>query len=102
MAGTPYEAAPHDLQQQIIANAQIMMARRGYYRGNIDGIYGSGTAFALRAYQTRVGLSVTGRLDLETLAATGMLPGTHRLGSPHWRFLRQGPEPVYRGELVPD
>jgi len=100
--GTPYEVAPLNLQQQIIASAQIMLARRGYYRSNIDGVCGPGTTFALRAYQTRVGLAVTGRLDLETLTAMGMLPGTHRLGPPHRSFLRQRPEPVYKGEWVPE
>jgi peptidoglycan hydrolase-like protein with peptidoglycan-binding domain len=100
--GTPYEAAPSDLQQQVIANAQIMLARRGYYRSDIDGLYGPGTEFALRAYQAHVGLAVTGRLDLETLAAMGMLPGTQRLLLPHWRIPRQPPEPVYKGEWVPE
>jgi peptidoglycan hydrolase-like protein with peptidoglycan-binding domain len=100
--GTPYEAAPPDLQQEVIANAQIMLARRGYYRSDIDGVYGPGTQFALRAYQARVGLTVTGRLDLETLAAMGMLPEMHRLEPPHWRFPRQRPEPVYKGEWGPE
>jgi peptidoglycan hydrolase-like protein with peptidoglycan-binding domain len=100
--GTPYEAAPPDVQQQVIANAQIMLARRSYYRSDIDGLYGPGTEFALRAYQARMGLAVTGRLDLETLAAMGMLPGMHRLVPSHWRFPRQRPEPVYKGEWVPE
>ena len=100
--GTPYEGAPPDLQQQVIANAQTMLARRGYYRSDIDGVYGPGTEFALRAYQARVGLAVTGRLDLETLAAMGMLPGMHRLGPPPRLFPRQRPEPVYKGEWVPE
>ena len=34
--------------------------------------------FALRAYQSRTGLRVTGRLDLETLAALQLLPGVRR------------------------
>jgi peptidoglycan hydrolase-like protein with peptidoglycan-binding domain len=100
--GTPYEVATPDLQQHIIANAQIMLARRGYYRSDIDGVYGPGTEFALRAYQGRVGLAVTGRLDLETLAAMGMLSGTHMLRPPHWRLPRRRPEPVYQGEWVPE
>ena len=33
--------------------------------------------FSLRAYQSRVGLAVTGRLDLATLAALELLPGAH-------------------------
>ena len=34
--------------------------------------------FALRAYQSRTGLRVTGRLDLETLATLQLLPGGRR------------------------
>jgi peptidoglycan lytic transglycosylase len=79
-----------------------MLARRGYYRGDIDGLYGPGTEFALRAYQARVGLAVTGRLDLETLVAMGMLPGTRRLEPPYRHFPRQRPEPVYKGEWLPE
>ena len=100
--GTLYEVAPPGLREQVIANAQIMLARRGYYRGDIDGLYGPGTEFALRAYQAHVGLAATGRLDFETLAAMGMRPGTHRLEPPYRRFPRQRPEPVYKGEWVPE
>jgi Putative peptidoglycan binding domain. len=100
--GTPYKVAPPGLQQQVIANAQTMLARRGYYRGDIDGLYGPGTEFAVRAYQARVGLAVTGRLDLETLVAMGMLPGTRRLEPPYRHFPRQRPEPVYKGEWLPE
>ena len=40
----------------------------GYAPGPIDGILGSGTAAALRAYQEQEGLRVTGRASPETLA----------------------------------
>jgi peptidoglycan hydrolase-like protein with peptidoglycan-binding domain len=41
----------------------------GYISGPIDGIMGSGTAAALRAFQQRAGLQATGRANPETLAA---------------------------------
>jgi peptidoglycan hydrolase-like protein with peptidoglycan-binding domain len=41
----------------------------GYTSGPIDGIMGSGTAAALRAFQQRAGLRATGRANPETLAA---------------------------------
>ena len=79
-----------------------MLARLGYYRSDIDGVYGPETQFALRAYQARIGLVTTGRLDPETLAALGMLPGRHRLGPPSRRFPWQRPEPRYQDEWVPE
>src|SRR5713101_51318 len=69
-AGTPYEAAPPQVQRNVIISAQNILARRGLYRGAIDGNAGSDLEFSLRAYQARVRLPVTGRLDLETLAAS--------------------------------
>jgi peptidoglycan hydrolase-like protein with peptidoglycan-binding domain len=41
----------------------------GHPSGPIDGIMGPGTAAALRAFQRRAGLRVTGRANPETLAA---------------------------------
>jgi peptidoglycan hydrolase-like protein with peptidoglycan-binding domain len=44
----------------------------GYPSGTIDGVLGSGTATALRAFQRRQGLRTTGRANPETLAALGI------------------------------
>ena len=44
----------------------------GYTSGTIDGILGSGTAAALRAFQQQAGLRTTGRANPETLAALGI------------------------------
>jgi peptidoglycan hydrolase-like protein with peptidoglycan-binding domain len=74
LAGTPYEAAPPDVQHNVVISAQIALARRGLYRGEIDGVYGPAMELSLRAYQARTRLPVTGRLDLETLAALRLLP----------------------------
>ncbi|MEP6709624.1 MAG: peptidoglycan-binding domain-containing protein [Verrucomicrobiota bacterium] len=77
---TPYEIAPPDLQRHVIVGVQTLLARRGLYRSGIDGVYGAGTAFAVQAFQSRVGIPPTGRLDMETLAALGLLPGQHAPG----------------------
>jgi peptidoglycan hydrolase-like protein with peptidoglycan-binding domain len=74
LTGTPYEAAPPDVQRNILVSAQIALARRGLYRAEIDGVYGSAMELSLRAYQARTRLPVTGRLDLATLAALRLLP----------------------------
>jgi len=54
--GTPYEMAAPGLQEQVIVGAQTLLARRGYYRSAIDGVYGPGMEFAVRAYQSRFGI----------------------------------------------
>jgi peptidoglycan hydrolase-like protein with peptidoglycan-binding domain len=92
-AGTPYEIAPPDVQQRVIVGTQSLLARRGYYRSGVDGIYGPGTEFALRAYQSRMGLAPTGRFDMDTLASLGFLPGqqTRRIGPPRDRGWRRRP-----------
>src|SRR2546423_500943 len=100
--GTPYAAAPPQVQQDIVAKAQVILMRQGYYRDEIDGLYGPAMNFALRNYQARFGLQPTGRLDVETLASLSLLP-EQRMSGPrrfHRRFfprIRIGPgnEPIY-------
>src|SRR4029453_8908870 len=74
-AGTPFETAPPAVQRNILVSAQIALARYGLYREQIDGVYGPAMELSLRAYQARMRLPVTGRLDLETLGALRVLPG---------------------------
>jgi peptidoglycan hydrolase-like protein with peptidoglycan-binding domain len=87
--GTPFEVAPPEVQRRVIAGVQMLLARRRFYRNAIDGIYGRGMDFAVRTYQARIDLPPTGRLDMETLASLGLLPGqrTPGFGPPHRRLL---------------
>jgi peptidoglycan hydrolase-like protein with peptidoglycan-binding domain len=95
--GTPYENAPPEVLQNVIAKAQRRLAGRDLYRGEITGAFGPELEFSLRAYQSRVGLRPTGRLDLETLAALELLPGENeRVYTPR-RTFRQ---PPVRGEWI--
>lgn len=96
-ARTPYENAPTELQQDVIAKVQQRLAKRDLYRGDITGVFGPDLEFSLRAYQSRVGLPTTGRLDLETLAALELLPGA---GAPIYRPRRVLREPPVRGEWI--
>jgi len=66
-----YQSAPLWVDRRIIAGAQYQLMRRGYYRGRVDGQYGSRTAFAVRAFQSSAGISPSGRLDIETVKALG-------------------------------
>ena len=78
--GTPYEIAPPALQQHVVTGAQTLLARRRFYRGSIDGTFGPETAVAVREFQSRIGIAPSGRLDMETLAVLGLLPGQHAPG----------------------
>ena len=99
-AGTPYQNSPPEVQRDVIVSAQSILAERGLYRGPINGMVGPDFEFSLRAYQARVRLPVTGRLDLDTLAALELLPGSHRPGYvPRRRPFSEAP---VRGEWVPE
>ena len=100
--GTPYEAAPPYVQRNVVVSAQIALARRGLYRAEIDGVYGSAMELSLRAYQARTRLPVTGRLDLETLAALRILPRPREpVYDPLRRRMPPRPGPPVRDEDVP-
>jgi peptidoglycan hydrolase-like protein with peptidoglycan-binding domain len=102
-AGTPFQAAPPGVQRNVIVSAQIVLARYGLYREQIDGIYGSAMELSLRAYQARTRLPVTGRLDLETLAALRLLPGPRQqFHNPYRQRMRPLPGPPIRGQWEPD
>jgi peptidoglycan hydrolase-like protein with peptidoglycan-binding domain len=99
-AGTPYQSAPPKVQRDVIVSAQNILARRGLYRGAFDGNVSPDLEFSLRAYQARARLPVTGRLDLDTLAALELLPGANApIYVPRRRPLREAP---VRGEWIPD
>jgi peptidoglycan hydrolase-like protein with peptidoglycan-binding domain len=102
-AGTPFDTAPPAVQRNVIVSAQIALARQGLYHEQIDGIYGSATELSLRAYQAQTRLAVTGRLDLETLAALHLLRGPRQPFYPPYRQrMRPPPGPPVPGQWIPD
>lgn len=102
-AGTPFETAPPTVQRNVLVSAQIALARYGLYREQIDGIYGPAMELSLRAFQARMRVSVTGRLDSETLAALRLLPGRRqRYYDPYRQRMRPPPGPPVPGQWVPD
>lgn len=103
LARTPFEAAPPDVQRNVITSAQIALARRGLYREEINGVYGPAMDLSLRAYQARAKIPVTGRLDLETLAALRLLPRPRQpFYDPLHRRWRHPPGPPVPDTGVPD
>jgi peptidoglycan hydrolase-like protein with peptidoglycan-binding domain len=103
LAGTPFEAAPSVVQRNVVLSAQIALARRGLYHEEVNGIFGPAMEFSLRAYQARTRLPVTGRLDLETLAALQLLPGARGpVFHPPRQHGHPWPNEPIRGEWIPD
>jgi hypothetical protein len=47
----------------LAVDVQRALRSRGYYYGSVDGVIGSGSRAAIRAYQRDRGLSITGRID---------------------------------------
>jgi peptidoglycan hydrolase-like protein with peptidoglycan-binding domain len=102
-ADTPFQTAPPGIQRNVIVSAQIVLARHGLYREQIDGIYGPAMELSLRAYQAEMKLPVTGRLDLETLAALRLVPGPRQhFHNPSRQRMRPPPGPPIRGQWEPD
>jgi len=48
---------------------QAELAGRGYYRGPINGVIGSGSRRAIREFQAAEGLPITGRIDESLIRA---------------------------------
>ena len=56
----------------MVGAVQSDLAREGYYRGAIDGVYGPQTRVAITRYQSNHGLQVTGSLTPATLQSLGV------------------------------
>ena len=71
-----YAEGAYDLSGQYadstVTAVQQQLARQGYYRGEIDGIFGAETRRAVVRYQSDQGLRVTGNLNADTLRALGL------------------------------
>lgn len=55
-----------------VRTIQKKLKRWGYYNGNVDGIYGSGTLSAVKKFQKKNGLTVDGIAGKKTLEAMGI------------------------------
>jgi hypothetical protein len=66
LAQSEYDSGNRDSS---VSQVQAALARKGYYRGAIDGSLGPATRSALRQYQGNHGLDVTGRIDRPVIEA---------------------------------
>ena len=55
-----------------VRQIQTKLKQWGYYTGEVDGVYGSGTEKAVRYFQQKNGLVVDGKCGPKTLAALGI------------------------------
>jgi|HubBroStandDraft_6_1064221.scaffolds.fasta_scaffold478886_1 peptidoglycan hydrolase-like protein with peptidoglycan-binding domain len=90
-AGTFYERAPTEVQQNVLMAIQGELSKRGFYEAPIDGVPGPATSDAIARFQQERDLRPTGRLDDETLDELQAMPG-QRNGPPTtgmrrgWRY----------------
>ncbi len=66
------ESRASDDGDDLAVDVQRALSRRGFYHGAIDGEVGPGTRGAIREYQYRNHLEVTGRIDRSLLQSLGM------------------------------
>jgi peptidoglycan hydrolase-like protein with peptidoglycan-binding domain len=57
------------ISQDTVLAVQRELAKLGYYKGPIDGLFGPQTERAISWFQSRDKLTVTGRIDDPTLRA---------------------------------
>ncbi len=62
---------------QTIKEIQTRLKNWGYYSGNVDGIFGSGTEDAIKKFQKKNGLDADGQVGNKTLAALGITPSSN-------------------------
>jgi len=66
------QAYDYQYWSNLAVSVQSELARRGYYHGPLDGVIGSESSEAIRAFQAAQGLPVTGMIDPKLLNALGI------------------------------
>ncbi len=64
-----------------VTQIQTKLKRWGYYKGSVDGIYGSKTVSAVKSFQKKNGLTADGIAGKNTLAAMGINSSSNSSGS---------------------
>jgi hypothetical protein len=67
-----YRRGPTLTKSITTMKAQVALTSMGYYSGSVDGLLGSQTAAAIKAFQHNKDLAETGKLDDATLKALGV------------------------------
>lgn len=56
----------------VVSQIHTKLKNWGYYTGDVDGVYGSATERAVRAFQRKNGLTADGKVGAQTLEALGL------------------------------
>ncbi len=67
-----YALSKYGSRGEEVRQIQTKLKRWGYYKGNVDGIFGSGTLEAVKWFQRKNGLQVDGIAGKRTLEAMGI------------------------------
>ena len=60
----------------MVSQIQTVLKNQGFYGGNVDGVFGSGTEKALKGFQKEYGLTTDGKAGAATLKAMGLSQST--------------------------
>lgn len=60
----------------MVSKIQTTLKNQGFYKGSVDGVYGSGTETAVKAFQQKNGLTADGKVGPATLKAMGISDST--------------------------
>lgn len=72
----------HAVADDVTRNAQTELKKQGFYYGEADGSLSAETSAAIKRYQIRNGLEVTGTLTQGTLSALGLAPASPAPAAP--------------------
>lgn len=76
-----YAISQYGSSGEEVKQIQSKLKDWGYYKGSVDGIYGSGTYEAVKAFQKSNGLNADGIAGSQTLSALGINSGSSSGGS---------------------
>ena len=76
-----YGLSKYGSRGEEVRQIQTKLKRWGYYNGNVDGIFGSGTLEAVKWFQRKNGLQVDGIAGKKTLEAMGILNSSNSSNS---------------------
>jgi len=72
--GTALSPSVEPLSPAAVRNVQARLRALGFYRGAVDGVWGSGTQAGVERFQQGRGLQSNGQLNPATLSAMGLDP----------------------------